>query len=452
MAEDKSKDVSTPNVFANRNVYTINDLSKERGFKEKEYVVGWPHMRFYAEVPIKTTTGILIGSYCVVDNKPRQGLDPESFGKLKEIALVVTKHFELVQAQKNLERSRDMVKALGLFVEGKPSLREWWTDTFNGEVGNLESLQNKTGDRSPLSNDVLTTASDQLENFLKLERFLKTSSESDLTSDEEESAQSASPDEFNSTAATVSDRARESRLSSLVKPGTVMDESELPSSTKVGKESDEHIEQGAARLAQQDLMTYASIKALFSRASQLVREASDLDGIIFVNASLQDVQIKCTKSSAEATNTPQTTTSRSMSETAVSSVGHLSSSNSVLNTVSTPSTAFSISINRSICNKPDTDFKLATCDILGYSLAEESYGENTSPTARQLTIPQSVLQGLLSRFPHGNIFLFDDDGSPFLYEDIDPYPAKGKFRGAQSASKRRSRKFEREKQQMRSYQ
>ncbi|CAG8978942.1 hypothetical protein HYALB_00013333 [Hymenoscyphus albidus] len=455
MAEDNSRDILTPNIRANRTLYTINDLSIDNASKEKEFVVGWPHMRFYAEVPIKTSSGILIGSYCVVDNKPRRGLDSENFRKLKEIASVVTRHLELVQAHKNLERSRDMVKALGLFVEGKPSLREWWTDAFNVESGctNVESLQSKDGDRSPPSVDDLTVASDKLENFLRVESFLKSASDYELRP-KEASTRSSSPDEIKSTAATVSNRAPESRADSLGRPGTVAltpSISEIPNPTKEEKDLIQQYRPSTTKLAQQDLMSYASIKALFSRASHLIRDASDLDGILFVSASLQNVEVKYAKSSV-TTNTPQTATtpSRVVSDTQ-SSASAQSSRNGQTKEALSPG-SFTISIGRTASNHPGTDHKLSTCDILGYSIDNKGCGGGLEPAGHQLNIPQSVLRGLLSNYPHGNIFLFDEDSSPFLYEDIDPYSTSGETRKPESASKRRLRKFEREKQQMRSYQ
>lgn len=338
-----------------------------------------------------------------------------------------------------------MVKALGLFVEGKPSLREWWTDAFNGDVGNLDSLQSKNEDSSPKSSGFLAAASDRLESFLKLERVIKPESKPDLTSDEA-SIRSSSPDEMYSTAATVSNRAVESRLGSLGNSGTVImtnDDSELEDPTKGGTKLEDQSGERATKLAQQDLMAFTSIKALFSRASHLVRAASDLDGIIFVNASLQDVEIKYAKSSFE-TSPPEKADAQSMADQ--------SSNTSQVNMIATPSTSFTISINQTASNHSGTDLKTTTCEILGYSLQDEAGGGNVGPSHRQLAIPQSVLQGLLSKYPHGNIFLFDDDGSPFLYEDIEPYPAKGEYRGPPSASKSKSRKFEREKEQMRSYQ
>jgi hypothetical protein len=113
-------------------------MSKVHWCKDKEYISGWPHFRFFAEVPIKTKSRLVIGSFSLADDVPRHEFGEESLGKLQEIASAVARHLELVQAQKNLERSKDMVKALGLFVEGKPTLHQWWTDAFNRRASNLE--------------------------------------------------------------------------------------------------------------------------------------------------------------------------------------------------------------------------------------------------------------------------------------------------------------------------
>jgi hypothetical protein len=32
-------------------------------------VKGWPHMRCYVEVPLTSSKGYVIGSYCIVDNR-----------------------------------------------------------------------------------------------------------------------------------------------------------------------------------------------------------------------------------------------------------------------------------------------------------------------------------------------------------------------------------------------
>lgn len=52
----------------------INDLKENSLFCDRPFVTGHPNCRFYAGVPITTPSNIRIGTYCILDNKPRDGL------------------------------------------------------------------------------------------------------------------------------------------------------------------------------------------------------------------------------------------------------------------------------------------------------------------------------------------------------------------------------------------
>lgn len=84
--DDGSLNQSTANITANQRCYIVNDLAATDTFKDEPYVTGPPFMRFYAEIPLKTNSGYVIGSYRVFDSKPRAGLDPESLDRLSEVA------------------------------------------------------------------------------------------------------------------------------------------------------------------------------------------------------------------------------------------------------------------------------------------------------------------------------------------------------------------------------
>ncbi|EHL03764.1 hypothetical protein M7I_0116 [Glarea lozoyensis 74030] len=83
------------------------------------------------------------------NNIARHEFGEENLKTLQEIASTVARHLELVQAQKNLERSKDMVKALGLFAEGKPTLRQWWTDAFNRRASVVEAREAQKEEPTP---------------------------------------------------------------------------------------------------------------------------------------------------------------------------------------------------------------------------------------------------------------------------------------------------------------
>jgi hypothetical protein len=126
---DSSLNITAPYVKANQSYYVMNDLSKVPGYETRPYIIGWPFMRYCAEVPIHSPSGLVIGSLCVVDNKPREELDMRGIAVLKEISHAVMDHLDLVMSKVQRKRAERMIQGLGLFVEGSESLREWWVDS-----------------------------------------------------------------------------------------------------------------------------------------------------------------------------------------------------------------------------------------------------------------------------------------------------------------------------------
>lgn len=80
--------------------HIINNLTEDARFCDRPYVKGGPRARFYAGVPITTPKGINIGALCVLDDKPRDGLDPEQVEFLRSMASTVMSHLELVLCQR----------------------------------------------------------------------------------------------------------------------------------------------------------------------------------------------------------------------------------------------------------------------------------------------------------------------------------------------------------------
>jgi hypothetical protein len=86
---------------------------------------------------------------------------------------------------------------------------------------------------------------------------------------------------------------------------------------------------------------------------------------------------------------------------------------------------------------------------LGCSLRESPSEENCEPTSQQPTMSQSMLRDLFSLYPHGQIFMFDQAGSPIHYADRDPDRPSSK--GIQQGSSKEN-KSEKEKERLLSYQ
>lgn len=117
-------------AFGNHPSLVVNDLTKDERFKDYPFVVGPPYSRFYAGVPIRSPSGHSIGTYCVLDDRPRNGLKPQDLDFLKDMAGTVMRHLEMTKATEDQRRGKIMVKSLGSFAEGKSGLENWWSDPW----------------------------------------------------------------------------------------------------------------------------------------------------------------------------------------------------------------------------------------------------------------------------------------------------------------------------------
>ena len=66
-------------------VMVVNDASSDPRFSANPLVTGDPGIRFYAGAPLVTSSGLALGTICVIDNKPR-ALDPQQLETLQFLA------------------------------------------------------------------------------------------------------------------------------------------------------------------------------------------------------------------------------------------------------------------------------------------------------------------------------------------------------------------------------
>ena len=79
-------------VLADR-LFVIEDASRDARFADNPLVVGEPHIRFYAGSPLRLSSGVLVGTLCVVDSRPRCLSLQERF-TLERLALAVVRALE----------------------------------------------------------------------------------------------------------------------------------------------------------------------------------------------------------------------------------------------------------------------------------------------------------------------------------------------------------------------
>jgi signal transduction histidine kinase/CheY-like chemotaxis protein len=101
-----------------KSAFIVNDLTKHPDLSTRPYVTGYPNGRFYAGVPITTSSGVNIGAYCILDDKVREGVSDEDLVFLRDMSQTVMAHLETVRALSERQQVNRMVAGLGDFVRG----------------------------------------------------------------------------------------------------------------------------------------------------------------------------------------------------------------------------------------------------------------------------------------------------------------------------------------------
>lgn len=342
--------IHTANVYADSTRYVINDLSLDDRFKTKPYVVGYPHMRWYAEVPLRTTTGHAIGSLAVVDNSPHSGLRDEEYRIMFELASAIMRHLEMLRISAEHSRAVNLLNGLDKFMHQRSSLP-------------LMSRQ----DRLP------STSSHQVGELARSTSISLAATLPAAESSNTESLQSSRTVETATTSATL-----ETTPSSYIDPTEdIHSDPSVSSPTHTPTRNDIDLGFDEAIPTHQE----ARIN-IFSSAAALLREASDLDGVVFFDAA------------------PTMLTSGPKSPLTSSSLtsGYFDSSNPGVSGFTFESQDDPAPEQNLSQSEPQS------CKRLGHAFS----AGKTSPVADipddKLLLPVTMMQNLLYLFPKGTIF------------------------------------------------
>ncbi|MGD9980044.1 MAG: MBL fold metallo-hydrolase [Hyphomonadaceae bacterium] len=80
-------------AILDREPLVVNDALEDDRFADNPVVIGEPHVRFYAGIPLHTADGARVGAFCIVDSKPRS-LTATQLRMLKDIARLVEEELE----------------------------------------------------------------------------------------------------------------------------------------------------------------------------------------------------------------------------------------------------------------------------------------------------------------------------------------------------------------------
>ncbi|OQE06694.1 hypothetical protein PENVUL_c017G04439 [Penicillium vulpinum] len=372
-------DIDTSNITANRTRYIIRDFTLEDSFKDRPYVREWPHMRFYAEVPLFSASGHVLGSYCIVDDKPWVEFGDDQVTDLQEVADAIGIHLENVRMSQVHIRTEKLVKGLTDFVKSHAEFDP-------KEASNHGRLQSSVNAANLAPNEMDATTADA-------------DDDSDTTpvldAPFDHTVQCAFPKSRQSSSSTVaggesiffvrdqrSTTDPSSLYSGLSDRPKVLSPGEEKSMGEALNLGDNIAAQGIGQGFSQLSLTESTpiperIASIYSRASELLRDSMDLDGVAFLDA--------CPTDFAFVPEEPEIWEQLTTSDPGVS--------------------ASQLPSPLGLPRAESHEFDLP-CDTLSCALKLPSKGDGGSNN--QPSIPQGLLHQMLKAFPQGQILSFDE--------------------------------------------
>lgn len=366
---DNSLNLTTEYIKATRNHYVMNDMSQLDDFKSRPYIAGWPYMKYYAEVPIHSPSGLTIGTLCVVDNKPRAGLDLKGLVVLEEISTCVMNHLELCVSKIQRNNAERMIHALGQFVQGNGNVKsvrqeeEQAQRLPKGQARAQQYLEKAESSQIDLRSYIETT--DQ-SSSIELNRHEKRDIAEGSSSDPiPKAVRSSEPLEAHMT--------RETKANQGSKRNTAT--SDVLRTPQAMPQMLNHNKSNLQASGVMPSETASDLEILLSRATNLIREGIELQGILFLDPRNSQGRLM---------------TDRKASTGSWSQLGRARSGS--------PGVQGHVDLDTSSLDSKNF------CKVLGSSL-DASCGPCDMPQ-----VPEESLHYLLKSFPKGGVLHFDKDG------------------------------------------
>lgn len=432
---DANNATTTSNIVANTSRYIIHDFKKDPVYVDRPYVTGFPYMRFYAEVPLKSPSGYVIGSYCVVDDKPRDNFSDEEVGVLSEIAAVIANHLELFRMKQDHSRAQLLMQGLVAFNEG--GVRPGTSRTLSSR--SVTNPQSAFHIEANPDHDLITDSvwkrpaiSRNYSSGSELSGKPLLSSTGGSTAGESQSTIATTMLPNNRVMETSSKGER--RLAKSRGDGAADSqdpESELkPSYNTTGA------------MLQQSIVS-TSIRDTFSRAAHLIQDCMELEGLVFFDACLSgfgsrtdrpsmplksrntlDLETAPEEQSSELTSEEER--ARREAEPEFPTNAQEENSN--------PFDGTYFSHGR----RPSSQTSQKMCDRLGESTMASSNTTSITLEYRHSSLPENSLRKLLKRYPYGHIFKFDEAG-PITSSDEDTPRARQQHKASSRSGNSRSK-------------
>ncbi|KAJ5580312.1 uncharacterized protein N7459_006297 [Penicillium hispanicum] len=352
-----------------QDMYLVPDLTRDPLFHSHSSVTGPPHNRFYVSVPIQSPDSYIIGSVAVLDDRPRESLTEDQAQFLKELSSTVMDHLLCQRAMREEYREEKMVRALGLFVRGKSDLSEGIYSRNRGD----------------------DKATEQLERVNKKLENLQVSSQN-ARGGEQDSTQGRTTEVSSDTESRQEPQGTEKQKSR----SPVQKFTSDPDIDRLSSESNENKQR--PRLSPttsqlQKTLAPSNVQSALNRASRLMNQALDVEGAIFIDASVY--------------------ARRQM-------IGSGGDNHEEVNSFSVGSDAGSEpDLESSLRECMDDDIDGPRSLVLGHSTLSMAGKDTSQQDSHYVSLPGSFVARLIDRYPRGKIFHIEKDGSIALsYEGL----------------------------------
>lgn len=275
--------------------------------------------QFYAAVPIRTGRGINIGTYCVMSTTQPQMWNEKTNQCLRDMSFAITEHLELQRAKHEARSYARVNRGLSSFIAGKGTLTGWQSGA------NMEAFAHEFDAEGAL--DVEQQHQHEQDELLAMQVPTFTTSSQTATQ-----STIAPPFDMN-TKISVPDEIEPSRI--------------------------------------------------FSKAANIIREAFEVEGSIFLDVTLGSYRRPLFSNLVEEPSIHETPGQAPMTSSSDEEPDNSS---------------------RRIADN-------ALCDVLGFSTTDTSSINSSAVMKRHVAnVPKRFLAKLLRRYPNGKIFNFDDIG------------------------------------------
>lgn len=128
-------------------IFEVKDSLKDERFVNNPLVTGYPFIRYYAGMPLKSPNGFNLGTLCVIDTKPHE-LKPEQKLALETLAKQVILQFEMKKLLKELKIANEKsLKLSQVKDEFLSNMSHELRTPLNAIYGFTEILQNSIKDQ-----------------------------------------------------------------------------------------------------------------------------------------------------------------------------------------------------------------------------------------------------------------------------------------------------------------